>query len=90
MAAPLHTGTKDKQNAAIRFVWTLGVPKVEISLRLSVQYGNRALLKSSVYEWLIIFKSIHTSITNNESSGCPSMSSADENNAQVYLMTLNK
>jgi len=51
--------------------------------------GNHALLKSSVYERFITFKSSHTSIINDASSGCPSRSSADENTAQVHLMTLN-
>jgi hypothetical protein len=51
--------------------------------------GRHALLKSSVYEWLITFKSSYTSITNDASSGCPSMSSADEIIEQVHFMTLN-
>jgi hypothetical protein len=51
---------------------------------------NHALLKSSVYEWLITFKSSHTSTTNNASSGCPSRSSTDENTAWVHFTTLNR
>jgi hypothetical protein len=60
-----------------------------MKIKIKKKNGNHALLESSVYEQLITFKSSHTSITNDASSGCPSMSSADENTERVHFMILN-
>ena len=56
MAAPLAVCTKEEQRAVIRFLWLEGVPRAEIHRRLSTQYGDSALQRRSVCEWIKKFK----------------------------------
>jgi len=46
-------------------------------------------VQSLVFIMMITFKSSHTSITNDASSGCPSVSSADENTECVHFTIKN-
>jgi hypothetical protein len=50
MACPLAVCTKEEQRAVIPFLWSEGVSEAEIHRRLSTQYGNSALPRTSVYE----------------------------------------
>ena len=52
MATPLAVCTKEEQRAVIRFLWLEGMPGAEIHWRLSTQYGDSALPRRSVYEWI--------------------------------------
>jgi len=78
MASPLAVCTKEEQRAVIRFLWSEGVPGAEIHRRLSTQYGDSALPRRSVYEWIEEFKSSRRSVTHKEGAGRPSTSTTDE------------
>ena len=86
MAAPLAVCTKEEQRAVIRFLWSEGVPGAEIHRRLSTQYGDSALPRRSVYEWIEKFKSGRTNVTHEEGAGRPSTSTIDEKIQQAREM----
>jgi histone-lysine N-methyltransferase SETMAR len=88
MAGPLSVCTKEEQHAVIQFLWAEGVPGAEIHRRLSAQYGNSALLQSSVYEGTAMFKNGRTGVTDDERSRRPSTSTREENTEQVHAMIL--
>lgn len=87
MATLLFISTRE--DALTRFVLAEGVPQEEISHRVSAQYGKRDLLKSSMYEWLTIFKNGCTGVTSEERSGQPFTSCTDENIKLVCVLILN-
>ena len=78
MAALLAVCTKEEQRAVIRFLWSEGVPGVEIHRTLSTQYRDSALPHRSVYEWIEKFKSGQTNMTHEEGAGLLSTSTTDE------------
>ena len=78
MAAPLAVCTKEEKRAVIRFLWSEGVPGAEIHRRLSTQYGDSALPRRSVYEWIEKFISGRTNVTHEEGAGRPSTSNNDK------------
>jgi len=88
VAAPLAVCTKEEQRAAIRFLCSEGVPGAEIHRRLSAQYGDSALPRRSVYEWIENFKSGRTNVTHEEGAGRPSTSTTDEKIQQAREMVL--
>ena len=71
-----------------RFLWSEGVPGAEIHRKLSTQYGDSALPRGSVYEWIEKFKSGRTNVTHEEQAGRPSTSTADEKIQQAREMVL--
>jgi len=88
MAAVLAVCTKEEQRAVIRFLCSEGVPGAEIHRRLSTQYGDSALPRRSVYEWIEKFKSGQTNVTHEEGAGRPSTSTTDEKIQQAREMVL--
>ena len=86
MAAPLAVCTKEEQRVVIRFLWSDGVPGAEIHRRLSTQYGDSAVPRRSVYEWIEKFKSGRTNVTHEEGAGRPSTSTTDEKIQQAREM----
>jgi hypothetical protein len=54
----------------IRFLWAEGVKGADIHARLCTQYGDNALPRRSVYEWIEMFKNGRTSVMDAERSGC--------------------
>jgi hypothetical protein len=60
MAAPLAVCTKEEQRTGIRLLWLEGVSGAEIRRRLSTQYGDSALPRRSLYDWIETFKSGQT------------------------------
>ena len=81
--------TKEEQISVIRFLWTEGVKGAEIHAHLCTQYGDNALPRRSVYEWIEMFKSGRTSVMDAERSGRPSTSTADEKleEARAIILT---
>ena len=73
MLARLSVCTKEEQRSIIRFLWAEGVKGAEIHARLCTQYGDKALPRRSVYEWIEIFKNGRTSVMDAETSGRPSI-----------------
>jgi hypothetical protein len=88
MATPLAVYTKEEQRAAIQFLWSEGVWGAEIHRRLSTTYGDSALQRSSVYEWLEKFKNGRTRVTYEEEAGRQSTSTTDEKIQQARRMGL--
>ena len=88
MAALLPVCTKEEQRAVIRFLCSEGVPGAEIHRRLSTQYGDSALPRRSVYEWIKKFKTGRTNMTHEEGAGRLSTSTTDEKIQQAQEMVL--
>ncbi|PNF22656.1 hypothetical protein B7P43_G07101 [Cryptotermes secundus] len=80
--------TKEEQRTVIRFRWLEGVSGAESHQRLSAQYGDTALPRRSVYEWIEKFKSGRRSVTHEEGAARPSTSTTDEKNQQPREMVL--
>ena len=67
MLAGLSVCTREEQRSVIRFLWAEGVKGAEIHARLCTQYGNNALPRRSVYEWIEMFENGRTSSKNFKS-----------------------
>ena len=59
---------------------------VEIHKRLLEQYGDNALSKRTVHEWIEKFKSGRTSVKHAEGAGRPSTSTSEEKTEQAQQM----
>jgi len=66
-----------------RFLWAEGVKGAEIHARLCTQYGNNAVPRRSVYEWIEMFENGRTSVMDAKRSGWPSTSTTDEKLEEV-------
>ena len=80
--------TKEEQRGVIRLLWSEGVPGAEIHRRLSAQYGDSALPRRSVYEWIEKFQQVRTSLKDEERAGRPSTSFTDSNVEDARAMIL--
>ena len=78
MDAPLAQCTREEQRAVVRFLWSEGSSGTKIHQRLLAQYGDNALSKTTVYEWIEKFKTGRTSVKHAEGAGCPSTSTSEE------------
>jgi len=89
MSARLSVCTNEEQRSVIRFLWAEGVKGVEIHARLCTQYGDNALTRRSVYEWIEMFKNGRRSVMDAERSGRPSTSTNDEKleEARAIILT---
>ena len=74
MDTPLAQCTRDEQP----FLWSEGSSGIEIQKRLLAQYGDNALLKRTVYEWIEKFKSGRSSVKHAEGAGHPSTSTSED------------
>ena len=79
MDAPLAQCTREEQRAVVRFLWSEGSSGTKIHQRLLAQYGDNALSKTTVYEWIEKFKTGRTSVKHAEGAGRPSTSTSEEN-----------
>ena len=66
MDAPLAQCTREEQRAVVRFLWSEGSSGTKIHQRLLAQYGDNALSKTTVYEWIEKFKTGRTSVKHAE------------------------
>ena len=87
MLARLSVCTREEQRSVIRFLWAEGVKGVEIHARLCTQFGNNALPRRSVYEWIEMFENGRTSVMDAERSGRPSTSTTDEKPEPLFSLT---
>jgi len=71
MDAPLQDFTIEEQRGVVRFLWTEGVKPVEIHRRILAQYGQRTMRQRKIYEWVEMFKSVRTRVTDEGRSGRP-------------------
>jgi hypothetical protein len=56
MAVKLENCTKEEQRSVIGFMWEEGVPGSQIHQHMCAQYGDNALSRRVVYEWIEMFK----------------------------------
>jgi hypothetical protein len=56
MEAPLSICTKEEMRVLIRFLFAESVKSVEIIRQMQVQYIDKCLLRSKIYEWIDHFK----------------------------------
>ena len=78
MDAPLAQCTREEQRAVVRFLWSEGSSGTKIHQRLLAQYGDNALSKTTVYEWIEKFKTGRTSVKHAEGAGRPSTSTSKQ------------
>jgi len=84
--APLQDCTIEKQSGLVRFLWAEGVKPVEIHPRMLAQYGQSTMSQRKVYEWVEMFKSCRTRVTDEGRSGRPSTSrSRKASSPQEYI-----
>ena len=62
--------------------------EAEIYKRLLAQYGDNALSKRTLYEWIEKFKTGRTSVKHAEGAGRPSTSTSEEKSVQVQQIIL--
>ena len=72
----------------VRFLWSEGSSGTKIHQRLLAQYGDNALSKTTVYEWIEKFKTGRTSVKHAEGAGRPSTSTSEEKIEQAQQMIL--
>ena len=87
MSARLSVCTKEEQGSVIRFLWAGGVKGAELYARLCTQYGDNAMPRRSVYEWIEMFKNGRTSVMNAERSGQPSKATTDKKPESLFSLT---
>ena len=69
-------------------MWSEGSSGTKIHQRLLAQYGDNALSKTTVYEWIEKFKTGWTSVKHAEGAGRPSTSTSEEKIEQAQQMIL--
>ena len=69
-------------------MWSEGSSGTKIHQRLLAQYGDNALSKTTVYEWIEKFKTGRTSVKHAEGAGRPSTSTSEEKIEQAQQMIL--
>ena len=56
MAVPLQQCTKQDQRSVVKFLFSEGVKRIEIHRRMRIQYGDRCMSRTQVYEGTEKFK----------------------------------
>ena len=88
MNAPLAQCTREEQRAVVQFLWSEGSSGAETHKRLLAQYGDNALSKRTVHEWIEKFKNGRTSVKHAEGAGRPLTSTSEEKTEQAQQMIL--
>jgi hypothetical protein len=68
------------------FLCAGGVKGVEIHTGLSAQYGDNALPRRSVHEWIDMFKKARTGVIDSERSWCQSKLTSEAKQQQARVM----
>jgi hypothetical protein len=68
-------------------LWAEGVPGGQIHQRMCAQYGDNALSRRVVYEWIEMFKNGRTSVTDAERLGHPITATTAQNEEGPLLET---
>jgi len=69
MAVPLDHCTKQEKRSVVRFLFSKGVKPIEIYRRMRIQYGDRCMSRTQVYEWTDKFKNGVTSVEDSPRPG---------------------
>ena len=72
-----------QQRAIIFFLWKEGNASSNIAERLSIVFGDKALKRTTVYEWVSRFKDGRSSLEDNPRPGRPVSSCTHENITKV-------
>jgi hypothetical protein len=88
MSARLSFCTKEKQRSVVRFLWEEGVKGADILTRSCAQYGDNALPRQNVHEWIEMVENVRTNARDAERSGRPSTSTAGEEQKEARAVTL--
>lgn len=72
-----------QQRAIIFFLWKEGTSSSNIAERLAAVFGDEALKRSTVYEWVARFKGGRTSLEDDPRPGRPVSSLTNDNVAKV-------
>ena len=78
MNAPPAQSTREEQRTVVRFLWLEGSLGAEIHKRLLAQYGDNALSRRTVHEWIEKFESGQIRVKHAEGAGRPSTSTNKE------------
>jgi hypothetical protein len=86
MAAKLENSTKEQQSVT-GFLWAEGVASGQIHQCMCAQYGDNALSRRAVYEWIEMFKNGRMSVTDAERLGHPTTTAQNEEGPilEIYL-----
>jgi len=88
MDAPLQDCTIEEQIGVVRVLWAEGVKPVEIHLRMLAQYGQSTTSQRKVYEWVEMFKSGRTLVTDEGRSVRPSTSRTQDHKSSRKASSL--
>ena len=79
MAVPLQQCTNQKQRSVVRLLFSEGVKPIEIHRRMSIQYSDRCMCRTQVYECTEKFKNCVTSVEDSPRPG-PAFTAVTEDN----------
>jgi len=79
MAEPLEQCTKQEKRSVVRFLFSEGVKRIEIHRRMRIQYGDRCMSRTQVYEWTEKFKNLITNVRDSPRPG-PVLTAVTEDN----------
>ena len=79
MAVPLQQCTKQEQRSVVTFLFSEGMKPIEIHRRMRIQYGDRCMSRTRVYEWTEKFKNGITSVEDSPRPG-PTFTAVTEDN----------
>ena len=83
MAVPLQQCTKQEQRSVVRFLFSEGVKPIEIHRRMRIQYGDRCMSRTKVYEWTEKSKNGVTSVEDSPRPGLAFTAVTEDNIAAV-------
>ena len=83
MAVPLQQCTKQEQRSVVRFLFSEVVKPIEIHRRMSIQYGDRCMSRTQVYELTEKFKNGVTSVEDSPRPGLAFTAVTEDNIAAV-------
>ena len=71
--------TKQEQRSVVRFLFSEGVKPIENHRRMSIQYGDRCMSRTQVYEWTEKFKNGVASVEDSPRPG-PAFTAVTQDN----------
>jgi len=79
MFVPLQQCTKQEQSSVMKFLFSEGMKPIEIHRRMRIQYGDRCVSRTQVYEWTEKLKNGVTSVEDSPRPG-PAFTAVTEDN----------
>ena len=88
MGPLLQDCATEEQRGVVRVLWAEGVKPVEIHRRMLAQYGQSTTSQRKVYEWVEMFKSGRTLVTDEGRSVRPSTSRTQDHKSSRKASSL--